>query len=84
MRRRLRFAVARLLARIPGGCQQTVWLWANRRTRRPWARVQPGCRELAVRYGWCPCGTVTGPDQVELGAAMRRHPAGRARGGENR
>lgn len=82
MGRRLRFAVARALTRIPGTCRQTVWLWANGRTRRPWAPVRPGCRELAVRYGWCPCGQVTVPDEAELGAAMRRHPAGRARGGE--
>lgn len=82
--KRLRFAVARALTRIPGTCRQTVWLWANGRRSWPWARVRPGCRESAIRYGWRPCAQITVPTDAELDAAMRRHPAGRARGGERR
>jgi hypothetical protein len=83
VRRRLRFAAARALARIPGVCGYTLWRWANRQgVRWPIARTTADCRALAVRHGWCPCGQVAVPDEAELGAAMRRHPAGRARGGE--
>lgn len=61
VRDRLRYAIARLLDRLPGQCSTSIWQWANRSGPRtsPWSPNQLGCAQDAARNGHCRCGKLT-------------------------
>lgn len=86
VRDRLRYAIARLLDRLPGQCSTSIWQWANQATPRalPWSPNQLGCQLDAAKNGHCRCGKVTAEVSDPVPAPLLRPavpvlPAGVAR-----